>query len=649
MFGWQIGERASIDIIHQAVRRGIRLLDTADTYAHGGSEVIVGRALRGLRTAGEVVVATKVFGPVGDNPHDRGLAPGRIRRACDASLARLGIDRIDLYQLHRPDPEVPIAETIGAMAELVREGKVGRIGTSTFPEPILRQAVSAAASQGIRISTEQAPYSLLEREAERAVIPFCKEHSVQVLAWGPLAGGLLTGKYTPGQPPPLGSRYMRWKQDVGDTPAVRAASQLAALARSAGLEPAQLAIGWLGSRAEVAAILAGPRTLAQLDAYLSAAAITPSRSVLEAVDAVVGPGQSLVGSYREQQIPANDGVRTITEAEHAHLADDLISQPIDESLEATMKLGTVLDHHSADAPPVGGNVTEEAIKREWIIPFGRGQFLYAPPWVRLLRHIHRMILTTATEEHGFSEWMFPRLIPRAALDSFELTAYRPDMLLTLGDDMALDPVQCISFYESLRGQAIPDESLPIRAVETLGGWTWRNERLEDLDGPIKSTEFSRVEHVYIGTPQQVRDTRMAVRCGLTSILTELGLSWQVVAAEGCMELPSIIEAQEAAVTADDIPVQDIEIPLSDQPHPSVDVPSWAADFDQAFDLREISGCSVEGDHLTRNFRLRSVSGEEIWSGCCGMGMNRLVVGFLYQNGFDASQWPSSVGAADAIG
>jgi seryl-tRNA synthetase len=309
-----------------------------------------------------------------------------------------------------------------------------------------------------------------------------------------------------------------------------------------------------------------------------------------------------------------------------------------------MELGTILAHHKAAQPPAGGDVCKEAVERRWILPLTAGQYIYTSKWVALFRRLQCLIVERAKHELGFEEWIFPRLIPRQALDSFQLTQYRNDLLFYVGENggRALDPVQCISFYDYLREKQIDSHILPLRIVECLGGWTWRNEKLEDLDGPVRSLEFARVEHVYLGTPEQVRHARRSVRNGLTSFLSELEISWQVVSAEGCMEIPSIVEAQRSATQDDEVPVQDIEIPLSASMPQNLSRPQWSEEFDHAFDLREISGCSVEGDHLTKSFNIRNANGESLWSGCCGIGLNRLMMGFLYQHGFDESRWPDIV-------
>ena len=300
-----------------------------------------------------------------------------------------------------------------------------------------------------------------------------------------------------------------------------------------------------------------------------------------------------------------------------------------------MELGTILASSGEFGNVFGGDVHEEARDRGWIREFAEGQYVYAAPWARLVRHLQQGILERAARA-GFEEWLFPRLIPRQALDDFRLTQFAPELLMPAGPQgqYVLDPVQCISLYQLLRGSRLPLADLPVRVVETLGGWTWRNEYTEELDGPIKAREFLRVEHVFLGTRDQVRSTRATVREGLTSLLSEWELSWQLVAAEGCMEIPSMVQAQIDATTADEVPVQDIEVPLSSR-RPDRGRPWWAEDFDPRFDLREISGCSAEGTHLTEQFGI-TTEGEELWSGCCGIGLNRLAVAFLYRHGFDAT-------------
>jgi seryl-tRNA synthetase len=326
-----------------------------------------------------------------------------------------------------------------------------------------------------------------------------------------------------------------------------------------------------------------------------------------------------------------------------------------------MELGTVLAESRGNVKPLGGHVMQEAERLGWIRPFSQGQYLYAPQWVNLLRTLQEFIRLRAVEHLGFQEWLFPRMIPREALDSFKLTQFAPDLLVaTNGSSKGfLDPVQCVSLYHALRHQVLERGMLPLKVVECLGGWTWRNESEQTLDGPYRAKEFLRVEHVYIGTPSQVTSIREAVRNGLLELLNELGVAWQVVVGAGCMDIPSIKARQSQAQEPNEIPVQDIEVPIRgalrhDTRRDGLASKSHAVYTESGLierpnnefylDTDEICGSSVEGDHLLSSFDITCADGEEIWSGCTGMGLNRLVVAFLYQHGFDSATWPECIGA-----
>lgn len=323
-----------------------------------------------------------------------------------------------------------------------------------------------------------------------------------------------------------------------------------------------------------------------------------------------------------------------------------------------MRVGAVLAEHRQPAPPRGGDVISQVHDAGWVIPFAAGQFLYRGPWVRLTRALQEHIVGRA-RELGFEEWIFPRLLPRTAVDSFQLTQYTPDLLVDAGVEQShvLDPVQCVSLYHALRGRRLQAKDLPLRAVETLGGWTWRNETPERMEGPYRAVEFNRVEHVFIGTPDEVRANRAEVRDMLLELLTGLGLSWQLVVGSGCMEIPSVESARDGATTLEDVPVQDIEVPIrgalsrderpsgfAGESHERLTDEGLISEPNDAFylDTDEISGCSVEGDHLTERFGLSRSDGEPLWSGCCGIGLNRLVLGLLYQHGLDAGAWPDEL-------
>ena len=298
-----------------------------------------------------------------------------------------------------------------------------------------------------------------------------------------------------------------------------------------------------------------------------------------------------------------------------------------------MELFSTLDRKMATATPVGGDVVEQALDRRWIRPFAPGQYLYGPEWTALVRSLQDTLLDTAARL-GFAEWMFPRLIPRAAVDNFRLTQFAPELLLAAdGGQEILDPVQCLPVYHHLSGTRIGRDEVPMTIVETLGGWTWRNEDPDRLDGPIRAREFLRVEYFWLAPLGDAVALRRTVLDAVTTLLGELGLSVQLVVGEGCMDIPSVRDKQERAAALDEVPVIDIEIPLREPtPHPSGQPGPHKEDFE------EIAGATVEGSHHLHDFDITS-DVPDLASGCCGVGLNRLVVGFLYQHGFDPSTWP----------
>src|SRR5918912_433782 len=194
-------------LMDAAWEAGIRCFDTADAYGGGRSELWIGEWLRARGVRDELVLETKVFHSVQGDPRDRGLSPGRIRRQIEGSLARLAVDRVDLYLIHEPDPETPLADTLEALDELLRAGTVGAIGASNVDGDYLSEALQISGERGLgRFEWVQNSYSLLDRQAERDVLPLCREHGLGFTPFGPLAGGWLTGKYRRGQPTPVGSR-----------------------------------------------------------------------------------------------------------------------------------------------------------------------------------------------------------------------------------------------------------------------------------------------------------------------------------------------------------------------------------------------------------------------------------------------------------
>lgn len=287
----------SIRIVHRALDAGINFVDTADVYSAGESEEIVGKALRGRRD--DVVLATKVHGTMGDDPNRRGNSRRWIMRAVDDSLRRLGTDWIDLYQIHRPEPETDVDETLGALTDLVRAGKIRMFGSSTFPAWQIVEAQWTAERRGReRFVCEQPPYSLLVRAVERDVLPVCERYGMGVIPWSPLAGGWLSGRYRQGREPPRSSRAGRIPErfDLAlpeNQRKLEAADALARLAEEAGLDLIHMALAFVLHHPAVTSAIIGPRTLEQLESQLGAADVSLSEEVLDRIDAIVPPGTVL--------------------------------------------------------------------------------------------------------------------------------------------------------------------------------------------------------------------------------------------------------------------------------------------------------------------------------------------------------------------
>ncbi|MFC8230345.1 aldo/keto reductase [Streptomyces sp. NPDC057287] len=296
MFGpWGNEDEAdSIRIIHRALDAGVNFVDTADVYSAGVSEEIVGKALVGRRE--DVFLATKFFMPMGqDDPNRRGGSRRWIIREVENSLRRLGTDHIDLYQVHRPSPDTDVAETLGALTDLVRQGKVRYLGSSSYSGSQIVEAQWAARERNLeRFVTEQPPYSVLVRGIEEDVLPTARRHGMGTLTYSPLSGGWLSGRYrknaTEG---PASSARPQARFDMS-TPANRrkldAVEQLAVLAEKAGLSLIELAVAFVVNHPGVTSAIIGPRTMEQLEAFLPAADITLSSDVLDAVDEIVAPG-----------------------------------------------------------------------------------------------------------------------------------------------------------------------------------------------------------------------------------------------------------------------------------------------------------------------------------------------------------------------
>ncbi len=287
----------SIRIIHRALDAGINFIDTADVYSQGESEEIVGKALAGRRD--DVVLATKFHGTMGEDPNRRGNSRRWIVQEVEASLRRLGTDWIDLYQVHRPEPGTDIDETLGALTDLVRAGKIRYFGSSTFPPSAIVEAQWVADRRGReRFVCEQPPYSMLVRGVEAEVLPTCERYGMGVIPWSPLAGGWLTGRYRKGQEPPQSTRAERlpgrYDLTLPENQAkLDAADQLAQLAERAGISLIHLALAFVLRHPAVTAAIVGPRTMEQLEGQLGADEVALSDEVLDEIDAIVPPGRNI--------------------------------------------------------------------------------------------------------------------------------------------------------------------------------------------------------------------------------------------------------------------------------------------------------------------------------------------------------------------
>jgi aryl-alcohol dehydrogenase-like predicted oxidoreductase len=291
-----------VAMTHRALDAGINFIDTADIYSAGESEEIVGRALKGRRD--DVVLATKCFNPMGEDRNRRGGSRRWIVRAVEDSLRRLDTDRIDLYQVHRHDWTADLDETLGALTDLVRQGKVLYLGSSGYPADWIVEAQWAAEKRGReRFVCEQPQYSIFARSVEEAVLPACERHGMGVISWSPLAGGWLTGKYRRDQEAPAGSRAVAMAalrgRTLDDDPATPArydvVEQLATVADEAGLPMAHMALAFVDAHPAMTAAIIGPRTPAQLEDALAASDVRLSADTLDAIDAVVRPGTDVAG------------------------------------------------------------------------------------------------------------------------------------------------------------------------------------------------------------------------------------------------------------------------------------------------------------------------------------------------------------------
>jgi aryl-alcohol dehydrogenase-like predicted oxidoreductase len=297
----------SVRIIHKALDAGINFVDTADRYSAGESEEIVGKALKGRRD--DIVLATKVNGPMGDDPNQRGNSRRWIMAEVDNSLRRLQTDYIDLYQIHRPDPDTDIEETLSAMSDLIHAGKVRVIGSSAMPASDIVEAQWVAERRGLeRFRTEQPAYSILNRGIEAEVLPVAERYGMGTLVWSPLAKGMLTGRIRKGQPTDL--RRATIFTSFRDEARIDAVEQIIPLAEQAGLPMTHLAMAFAIAHPGVTSAIIGPRTMEQLDDLLASVDVALTDDILDRIDEIVPPGTDVgtpdQSAYRQPAIQRLD-------------------------------------------------------------------------------------------------------------------------------------------------------------------------------------------------------------------------------------------------------------------------------------------------------------------------------------------------------
>jgi aryl-alcohol dehydrogenase-like predicted oxidoreductase len=301
-FGWKTTEADAQVIIDAAIEAGVNFFDTANVYSRGKSEEIVGRALQKNGKRNWIVLATKAHGKMADDdPNAWNNHRRNIIEACEASLRRLQTDYIDLYQIHRPNSDVPIDETLRALDDLVRAGKVRYTGTSTYAAWQIMESLWVSKEYGLnRFVSEQPPYHLLDRRIERELVPLAQTYGIGLLPWSPLAGGFLTGKYRSNTPRPADSRFIEANEwhDRHMTPAAFAAVEfLEGLAQEKGFTLSQLALAWCVQQPGITSPIIGPRTLDQLTDNLKALEVQVTDEDRKRIDEMIQPGRAIVPYY----------------------------------------------------------------------------------------------------------------------------------------------------------------------------------------------------------------------------------------------------------------------------------------------------------------------------------------------------------------
>jgi aryl-alcohol dehydrogenase-like predicted oxidoreductase len=307
--GSQVEEDAALACVRQALDEGITTFDTADVYANTRAETVLGKALNGERRE-SLEIFTKVYWPTGPGgPNDSGLSRKHIRESIEGSLRRLQTDHVDLYQAHRYDVSTPLEETMQAFADVVRSGKAHYIGVSEWTAEQIRQGHTLARELGIPFVSSQPQYNMLWRVIEAEVIPMCEELGISQVVWSPIAQGVLTGKYKPGQPHPEGSRAM---DDKGGANMVKryladdvlsAVAKLEPIANDAGLSMAQLAVAWVLQNPNVASAIIGASRPEQVTDNVKAAGVTLDTGVMKAIDVALGDGVIRDPAETAKQVP----------------------------------------------------------------------------------------------------------------------------------------------------------------------------------------------------------------------------------------------------------------------------------------------------------------------------------------------------------
>ncbi len=291
----------AIRMIDRALDVGINFFDSGNNYANGESEKIIGEAFKKNKQRHQAIITTKVHYPMGPGPNDQGNSRLHILKACDDSLKRLQTDYIDIYQLHRPSPDIPVEETLGALTDLVRQGKVRYAGTSVHPAWMIMESLMTSDQKGlVKIISEQPPYNLLDRRIENEVVPLCQKYNVALIPWSPMAMGVLAGRYNDANKPPKDSRAARrggiYAERVTQR-GIEVGNQFVQLAKEKKLSAAQLAVLWVKDQAGITAPVIGPKNVEQLEHLLPVIEMNLDQDLRDACDALVPPGSAVANFH----------------------------------------------------------------------------------------------------------------------------------------------------------------------------------------------------------------------------------------------------------------------------------------------------------------------------------------------------------------